>query len=260
MKEENQEPTDVSEDQSNDELDVSKLLEMAKLFSALMANDKEEDEVNSKDENKDEVKVNQDTETNAKSEPNNIFQLLEMAKLFSKLMGNNTVQNSPSQIPGTAPIVYPSSAILFDETLHTPQMKVIKAAIPYLKLHHQRVLGVFVKFLEFKKAVDLYKHNNSPLSIKSLEENPNWKIDMLNSIRPHCTEEKQCMVDMVMKVIDIEELMKKMHSLKYTQADNPQANIQQSNQRQALIQALSPMLNEKQKQMLDLLTTFMGPA
>ncbi|NLK97565.1 hypothetical protein [Defluviitalea saccharophila] len=258
MHEENQAPTEVSEDHVNDGLDTDKILEMAKLFKTLMANDQDEDEVNNKDENKDEVKVNQDTEVNKSSEQNNIFQLLEMAKLFSNLMGNNSTQNQP-QITNSAPIVYPSSSILFDETVHTPQMKVIKAAIPYMKVHHQRVLGVFIKFLELKKVMDIYKNNSSPLSTVSLSTNPNWKIDMLTSIRPHCTVEKQCVVDMMSKVIDIGELMKKMHSLKLNESVKTQTDTNGPNQKQALIQALSPMLNENQRQMLNMLTTLMGP-
>jgi len=260
MYEENLAPTEVSEDQDKDGLDTDKILEMVKLFKTLMASDEDKDEakVNDKDENKDEVEVNQDTENNNHQEPKNILQLIETAKLFSNLMGNNTALNPP-QVTSDPPKIYSPSTILFDETVHTPQMKVIKAAIPYMKVDHQRILGVFIKFLELKKVIDIYRNDSPPLASTSFLTNPNWKIDMLASIRPHCTEEKQYMVDMMTKVIDIGELMKKMYTLRTNQSVNPQTNTQSSNQKQTLIQTLSPMLNENQKHMLNMLTTLMGP-
>lgn len=251
MNEENHDPN-VSEDQEKDEFDPSKLLEMAKLFSTLMADDKDESE----DKDKDEVDDKNSGDTKNPGQ-NNIFQMLEMAKLFSNLLGNKEMQNQP-QVVNTPPVVPLASSILFDETVHTPQMKVIKAAIPYMEINHQKVLGVFVKFLELKKVVDIYKNNNAPLSANSLSTSPHWKIDMLNSIRPHCTEEKQCMVDMMAKIMDISDLMKKMSSIKSTEASKPQLVLDKPDQKQTLLQAISPMLNENQRQMLSMLTTLMG--
>lgn len=255
MNEENHKPTEVSDPQGEDEFDSSKILEMAKLFSTLMADDKDEDEV----KDKDEPNINQDDQSNNKSNQNNIFQLLEMAKLFSTLMGNNNNnKQSQAQIINTAPKAYPSSSILFDDTIHTPQMKVIKAAIPYMQVTNQKVLGVFIKFLELRKVIELYKDSNSPLSATSFSTNPNWQTEMLYSIRPHCSEEKQCIVDMMAKIMDIGELAKKMHSIKSTQIQKNQLDTDNSNKNQALLQALSPMLNENQRQMLNMLTTLMG--
>lgn len=256
MNEENHDSAEVSDHKDNNEFDPSKMLEMAKLFSTLMADDKDEDQ----DEEKNQLK---DNDENEGKNQNNIFQMLEMAKLFSGLMGNTNDQNqsvhpAPPRIP--APVISPATSILFDESIHTPQMKVVKAAIPYMEPSQQKILGIFIKSLELKKVIDSYKNNENPLSSTDLSTTPHWKVDMLNSIRPHCTEEKQCIVDMMARIMDIGELMKRMNYLKSNNSPKTQAPSNKSNQKQALLQTLSPMLNENQKQMLTMLTTLMDHA
>lgn len=264
MDEENHAPPEVPNNQEeNDEFDASKILEMAKLFSTLMSNDNNDndDHKDDSDEVKDEAKIsNEDSKSDSS---NNIFQMLEMAKLFSSLMGNGNTKASPQEapppiVPQAPPVVYSPSSILFDESIHTPQMKVIKAAIPYMDPSQQKILGIFVKSLELKRVMDVYRTNDNPLSATSVSSNPHWKMDMLNSIRPHCSEEKQCLVDMMTRVMDIGELMKKMNTLKSNQAPKVESNSNKPDQKQTLINALSPMLNDNQKQMLNMLTTLMG--
>ena len=60
--------------------------------------------------------------------------MLEMAKLFSTLINNNPPkENNPTPVEAPNPIVYTNGTILFDETIHTPRLKVIK--LPYLTLN-----------------------------------------------------------------------------------------------------------------------------
>lgn len=211
MDDNNHTPPETSKHQENDDFDVSKILEMAKLFSTFMNNDNEPSSLNN---------------------------------------------STPTQEP--TPIVYPDSSFLFDEIIHTPQMKVIKAAIPYMEPYHQKILGIFVKALEFNKVINVYNSTETPLSTAHLKSQSHWKTGMLNSIKPHCSEDKKCMLDMMIKVMDIGELLNKMKTLKIPkQVKEKSEESQKESSNQALIQTLSPLLNDNQKQMLTLLTTLM---
>ncbi|NLK20678.1 MAG: hypothetical protein GX308_01045 [Epulopiscium sp.] len=186
--------------------------------------------------------------------------ILEMVKLFSTLMSDSSKENnveSETEIrTKPIPVVYPSPSILFDETIHTPKMKAIKAAIPYMEYSNQKILGVFIKSLELKKVLDVYSNANSPLGAANLTSNPNWKTDMLNSIRPHCSEDRQCVLDMLVKIMDIGELINRVKTLKAPKESEAETQPSGSNnQKQILLQALTPMLDENQKQMLSMLTT-----
>lgn len=188
-----------------------------------------------------------------------ISKMLEMAKLFSTLINNNPPkENNPTPVKAPNPIVYTNGTILFDETIHTPRLKVIKTAIPYLEPNYQRILGVFVKAVEFKKVIDIYKNPENPLSNMALKSKAHWKTEMLNSFKPHCSEENQYILDMMIKVMDIGELMKKINSLKITEDTKKLADdSEKKNTKQRLLETLSPLLDDSQKQMLNLFANLM---
>ncbi|WP_058486246.1 hypothetical protein [Defluviitalea phaphyphila] len=191
--------------------------------------------------------------------------MLELFNLFSTIFSNNDNKDENKdkvdfndkniqpnfKTPDTTP------TILFDESIHNQQLKVIKAAIPYLSFSHQRMLGILVKSLELKRVFDIYKINENPLSSTSIKSNPNWKLDMLNSIKLHCNKEKQYVVDMLIKIMDIGELMKKINELKFNKLKNTEEVNQSPNQKEELIKAFTPMLNDNQKQIFNMLNMIM---
>lgn len=209
-----------------------------------------------RDENQAPPETNQEQENNGYD----ISKMLEMAKLFSSLMNHKaSEENKAVSVPviNPSPVISPNATILFDETIHTPELKVVKAAIPYFEPYHQKILGVFVKAMEFKRVIDMYyKNPENPLINMNLKSNPYWKTEMLNSFKPHCSHENQYLIDIMVKVMDIGELMKKIQSLKIAEeVKKIPETTEKKNTKQKLIESLSPLLDDNQKQMLNLFSS-----
>lgn len=98
----------------------------------------------------------------------------------------------------------------FDDSIHTPALKSIKSAIPYLEYKYQKNLGIWVKLVELQKLMEMYSHQ--AVSMQGTEQGRDWRRGMLQAIRPHMEEEKQYQIDMLLKCLDMRDIMSMMHS------------------------------------------------
>jgi len=94
--------------------------------------------------------------------------------------------------------------IPFDEEIQTPAIKTIKAAIPYLEYKYQKNMGIMVKIIELDNLIKKYKDVSS--SGKNNDES--WRKNMLISIRKYTSKDKQPIIDMIIKIMDINDIMK----------------------------------------------------
>ncbi len=92
----------------------------------------------------------------------------------------------------------------YDDQINTPGLLSIKAAIPYLDFEYQRKIGVLIKLLELKKLLEMY--SQTAIQISSTKD---YKRGMLTAIRPHMTEDKRNKIDILLKLIDIDEIVRK---------------------------------------------------
>jgi len=99
--------------------------------------------------------------------------------------------------------------IIFDERLSNPEIKVIKAAIPFMEEDVQRRVGIFVKFIEIQKIMELYNEGKE-VSLSFRKDNANWRTDMLNSMRPYLNKDKQKALDAMLKFMNVKDMMDKM--------------------------------------------------
>lgn len=98
----------------------------------------------------------------------------------------------------------------YDEPIHTPAMRSIKSAIPYLEPEYQRSMGIFMKFIELKKLLEAY--SSKMISMQSGEPG-DWRKNMLLAVRPHMEEDKKEKIDMLVKMIDMKEMLDLMNIL-----------------------------------------------
>lgn len=128
---------------------------------------------------------------------------MDMAKLFSEL-----VEDEPSPIT-TAPLSSTPVVTHFDQTLASPQINMLKAIIPYFEVPQQRFLGIFIKSLELKKVLDLYPASQLSSLENPFPRNSDWKVGILQSIRPHCPKEKQKILDMMLNLFQMQNMIEK---------------------------------------------------
>jgi hypothetical protein len=86
----------------------------------------------------------------------------------------------------------------FDDLIQDREVQMIKAAIPYIGNNSQKGMAIMVKFMELQKTMEMFENNMEAMEICSIEETDEPRhIQMLQSIRPFCTEQEQTTIDML---------------------------------------------------------------
>lgn len=190
-----------------------------------------------------------------------------------------------------SPIPYRSGNQL-DDQVNSELMRVCKCVLPYLDRGMQKNLAVSLKVLELISAVQLY--NSEPaVSEVPLMRGENWENKLLSDVRHNLDPDKAYIVDALMKLGEFRNIMSRMQSNEsaspinfdtapapdatqpeFTMPDftTPDFNQRESNQNEStntpksnspspadMINAFSPLLDDKQKQMINLLSAFMKP-
>jgi len=96
---------------------------------------------------------------------------------------------------------------MYDETFSTPQIKAIKSAIQFVDPKHHKVLGLWVKFLEMQNMAHMYEERAEPGYGQQVAD---WRRGMLLSVRPHVSTEKKYFLDLLIKIIELKEIISVM--------------------------------------------------
>ncbi|MEG0013974.1 MAG: hypothetical protein RR324_04515 [Cellulosilyticaceae bacterium] len=155
-----------------------------------------------------------------------------------------------------------------DDKVNSEFMRVCKCMIPYLDRDVQKNIAVGLKFLELVNTINAYNDENVVNELSLTRQN-NWEEDLLHNVRANLSPEKAYIIDAVMKLKEVRSII----STKTTESsdlptsfynDNsvepehvsPQTNNTASISPASILQAVSPLLDDNQKQLLNLFTTF----
>lgn len=198
----------------------------------------------------------------------------------------------------TSPVPYRSGNQL-DDQVNTELMRVCKSVLPYLDRGMQKNLAISLKLLEFISVVQLYNNNASTIEPEvSMMRGENWENKLLTDIRGSLNPDKTYIIDALMKLSEVKNILSQMDrssdstpsSANFeiepeplpasesspfnfanffkdmvppqssTTSDPPPASNKSSGPNPAdMLNALSPLLDDKQRQMINLLSAFMKP-
>lgn len=155
-----------------------------------------------------------------------------------------------------------------DSHVNSEWMRICKCVLPYLDRNLQRNLAVSLKFMELMSVLQLYS-NTSTLDPISLTRSTHWEKELLSSIRSALSPDKAFMIDAMLKLSEAKHIL----------ADHNESNKQdisediplnpsivpspkeQNNSfsAESMMDTLSPLLDDNQKQLIKLFTSFMKP-
>lgn len=162
-----------------------------------------------------------------------------------------------------------------DDTVNSEFMRVCKCMIPYLDRDIQKNAAVGLKFLELINTINAYS-NDTMISDLSLTRQGNWEHNLLSDVRSNLSPEKAYIIDALMKLKEFRSILETkdtdapvvgsvepLDSPEQTSfyadssTDNRTPNpstISPNN----ILQAISPLLDDNQKQLLNLFAGFLG--
>jgi len=100
---------------------------------------------------------------------------------------------------------YTDFSRMYDETFSTPAIKAMKSAVRYVDPRYHKTLGLWIKYLEMQNMMQIYAKRAEDDS--SRPEYADWRRGLLLSVRPYVGQEKQCTIDLLIKVIELKEII-----------------------------------------------------
>lgn len=110
-----------------------------------------------------------------------------------------------------------------DQMVSDDQLQMLKAAIPYVSPSGQRFLSVYSKIRELQNTLALFPQRNSDMGICGTGTEPHMQpLDILNEIRPFCSNAAQARIDQMTQVfamLQMAELFQNSEDSQETEKD-----------------------------------------
>ena len=94
----------------------------------------------------------------------------------------------------------------FDSHLQNRTLQILKTAIPYIPYPRQRAVATLVKMMELSRANSLFEHKEPSLQMCEGMNTSARIMQMLDAIRPLCTESDQSNIDLISNVLSMGDL------------------------------------------------------
>lgn len=93
----------------------------------------------------------------------------------------------------------------FDTLITTPGLRMMKLMIPYLPPSNQRLLAVYVKFLELQQTFSFFRDFRSDLHSCAFEKEVSSPSDILEELRPFLRKRDCEMIDQIKNMLNVME-------------------------------------------------------
>lgn len=133
----------------------------------------------------------------------------------------------------------------FESKITNHNMKLIKAALPYIQVSEQRFLSIYLKFSEFINTIDYFSQNNA--SVTACEQDTDSQgnlLEMVNALKNVCDDTERETLDMILNFLQAMQIYKT-----YSEFYKTSGEFQQENQES----------DTPQFQNMDILKAFLSP-
>lgn len=105
----------------------------------------------------------------------------------------------------------------FDIKITDDNLQMMKLLLPYVPPPMQKMLGVYVKFLEMQHALDYF--HSATLDAQSFEQKRNSLFTMLSEIRPYLRGKQTDMIDQLLQASQMMEMFQTFQDMSSDNAD-----------------------------------------
>ncbi len=99
----------------------------------------------------------------------------------------------------------------FDSDSSTRTLLAIQAAIPHLEFKYQKAVAIFVKLIEINRLIEMYSNESD----RSIYQDENWRIAMLNSTKEFFDPDTRQKIEMLLRFMELKGLISVLEELGY---------------------------------------------
>lgn len=150
-----------------------------------------------------------------------------------------------------------------DAGIHTESLRVCKSLIPYLSFEKQKNISIMIKLYELMSVIAHYSDdNNFEEPAGNFRTNKAVQRDLLESVKSSLDPKHAHWVDLFFKFGDMQKILTAMQAeTPDAQASNEPLESQTAETKpgpsQDFMENIAPMLDDNQKNMLEMLSTIM---
>ena len=101
----------------------------------------------------------------------------------------------------------------YDQFVHTRELQMLKAMLPFLQAKNQMSLAILIQSIEFKQSMRIFREEANSLSAFSISNETDRKSAMLQTIKKFCTPKERETIDTILNIMNIMENYEKEDSL-----------------------------------------------
>lgn len=144
----------------------------------------------------------------------------------------------------------------FDTLISTPGLRMMKLMIPYLPPSNQRMLAVYVKFMELQQTFSFFQDFRSDLHSCAFEKEVSSPSDILEELRPFLRKSDCEMIDQIQNMLSAMELAASFQKMaKETTSEHPHTSSEAPGTSSApafdLSELLQGMLSPEQQKLFE---------
>ena len=101
----------------------------------------------------------------------------------------------------------------FDRLISSKGLQMLKLLIPYTPVNNQRMLGIYVKFMELEHTIQFFRHVQTDIHSQAFEASVSSPLDMLDELRPYLPESEQDKMDSFLSLWNLFEMVSSMEQM-----------------------------------------------
>lgn len=98
----------------------------------------------------------------------------------------------------------------FDKLISSPQLQMMKLLIPYTPPSSQRIMAVYIKFLELENTMSFFQNFHKDISLQEFDKNLTSPFDILEELRPYFPKEDKESFDSILNMMNMMEMYQTM--------------------------------------------------
>lgn len=93
----------------------------------------------------------------------------------------------------------------YDELVQTRELQMLKSMLPFVQTNSQMPLAILIQSIEFRNTVRMFQNNANVLSACSVNNEPDRRNAMLQTLRRFCTPKERETIDTLLNIMCVME-------------------------------------------------------
>lgn len=93
----------------------------------------------------------------------------------------------------------------YDGLVQTRELQMMKSMLPFVNVRSQMPLAILIQSMEFRNTVRMFQNNANALSACSVNNEPDRRNAMIQTLRKFCTPKERETIDNILNIMCVME-------------------------------------------------------